>query len=325
MKKKTLSISIVFCFLLLSIIVGVTPYSAMGADKMLRIATASTGGGWYPAGGAIGSIITKYVPNCDGSAHPSAASLENIRLLGEKKTDLGMVMPDVAYFAATGTDRYKGKTPAKIKGLFSFFSVELLIIARADTNIKKIEDLKGHKVGFGPPGSGSETMSKKILAEYGITYKDLKPQFISATEQSQALKDKSLDAALYTIGTPASTFVDLCTLTKCRLLPIEQDMMKKILKKYPYYASTIIPANAYPQIDYDTPCLNWLSLLITYEDMDENLVYNIVKAVCKDHIDDFRQCHSMAKSLTTKKMFRGMSIEWHPGAAKFWKECGLLK
>jgi TRAP transporter TAXI family solute receptor len=325
MMKKTLSTSIAFCFLSLSIFVGMMPCNAAGADKMLRIATASTGGGWYPAGGAIGSIITKYVPNCEGSAHPSAASLENIRLLGEKNTDLGMVMPDVVYFAVTGTDRYKGKTPANIKGLFSFFSVELLMIARADTDIYKVEDLKGHRVGFGPPGSGSETMSKRILAEYGITYKDLKPQFISATEQSQALKDKSLDAAVYTIGTPASTFVDLCTLTKCRLLPIEKDMMKKILAKYPYYASTAIPANAYPQIDYDTPCLNWLSLLVTYEDMDKNLAYNIVKAVCQDHIDEFRQCHSMAKNLTTRKMFRGMSIAWHPGAAKFWKEFGLLK
>ena len=325
MRKKIISMVIVALFLMGSLFVGSLTSAAAAERRLLRIATASTGGSWYPAGGSIGSLITKYVPNTEASAHPAAASRENIRLLGEKKTDLAMVMPDVAYFAASGTDLYQGKPPAKIKGLFSFWGIDLLIIARAGTDIYKVEDLKGHKVGFGPPGSGSETMSKKILAEHGITYKELKAQFISATEQSQALKDKTLDAAMYTIGTPASTFVDLCTLTKCRLIPIKEDMMKKILKKYPYYSRSVIPAGAYPQIGYDTPALKWVGLVVTYEDMDTNLAYNIVKTVCKDHLDEFRQSHAKARKMTTEGMIKGMSIPWHPGAAKFWREIGLLK
>jgi TRAP transporter TAXI family solute receptor len=300
--------------------------SALAADKrLLSIATASTGGSWYPAGGAISSIVNKYVPNTEASAHPSAASRENIRLLQEKKTDLAMVMPDVAFYAQTATDIYKGKSPAKIRGLFSFWGIDLLIIARADTDIKTVADLKGHRVGFGPPGSGSANMSQKILAEYGLTYKDVKPQFISATEQSQALKDKSLDAAMYTIGTPAATFVDLCTLNKMRIIPIQNDMMAKILKSHPYYAPSVIPAGAYPQIDYDTPALKWLGLVVTYEDLDADLAYQIVKAVAKDHLDEFKQAHAKAKKLSTAQMAAGMSIPWHPGAARFWKEVGLFK
>jgi TRAP transporter TAXI family solute receptor len=325
MRKKIITTAIVFLFVTVIAVATSPNIASAGSKRLLSIATASTGGSWYPAGGAVGSLITKYIPNTEASAHPSAASRENIRLLQEKKTDLAMVMPDVAFFAQTGTDIYQGKTPANIKGLFSFWGIDLLIIARADTDIHKIEDLKGHKVGFGPPGSGSETMSKKILAEYGITYKDLKPQFISATEQSQALKDKSLDAALYTIGTPASTFVDLCTLTKCRIIPIKQDMMERIIKKYPYYSPSVIPANAYPQIKKDNPALKWIGIIVTYEDLDSDLAYKIVKTVCKDHLDEFKQCHAQAKKLTTEGMSKGMSIPWHPGAARFWKEVGILK
>lgn len=300
--------------------------SVSAADKvLLSVATASTGGSWYPAGGAIASIINKYVPDAEASAHPSAASRENIRLIEKKKTDLGMVMPDVAYFAQTGTDIYDGKEPANISGLFSFWGIDLLIITRADTDIHKIEDLKGKKVGFGPPGSGSETMSKKIIAEYNLTYDDMKAQFLSAPEQARALKDKTLDAAMYTIGTPASTFVDLCTLNKCRLIPIEKEMMDKILEKYPYYTASVIPANAYPKITTDTPALKWLGLVVVGDYMDEQLAYNIVKNVCKDHLPEFMQCHAQARKLTTEEMFKGMSIPWHPGAAKFWKEIGLLK
>ncbi len=325
MRKRIITTAIVFLFVTVIAVATSPNIASAGSKRLLSIATASTGGSWYPAGGAISSIINKHIPNTEASAHPSAASRENIRLLGEKKTDLAMVMPDVAYFARTGTDIYKGKPTAKIKGLFTFWGIDLLIIARADTNIYTVEDLKGHKVGFGPPGSGSETMSKKILAEYGITYKDLKPQFISATEQSQAMKDKALDAAMYTIGTPASTFVDLCTLTKCRIIPIKQDMMERIIKKYPYYSPSVIPANAYPQIKKDNPALKWIGIIVTYEDLDSDLAYKIVKTVCKDHLDEFKQCHAQAKKLTTEGMSKGMSIPWHPGAARFWKEVGLLK
>lgn len=324
--KRRMGLLLIACFSMIAWVgtTAVNPAFA-GEKRLLSIATASTGGSWYPAGGAISSLINKYIPNTEASAHPSAASRENIRLLDEKKTDLAMVMPSVAYFAQTATSLYKGKPPAKISGLFSFWGIDLLIIARADTDIYKIEDLKGKRVGFGPPGSGSANMSKKILEEYGLTYKDVKPQFISATEQSQALKDGTLDAAMYTIGTPASTFVDLCTLTKCRLLPIGKEMMAKILKKYPYYAASVIPANAYPQITTDTPALKWVGLVITYADFDPELAYQIVKTVCKDHLDEFKQCHAQAKKLTTMGMSKGMSIPWNPGAARFWKEIGAIK
>jgi TRAP transporter TAXI family solute receptor len=325
MRKKSTTIAIV-SLLVIGLVMTGSHNPAEGADKrLLSIATASTGGSWYPAGGAISSIVNKYIPNTEASAHPSAASRESIRLLEEKKTDLAMVMPDVAYYAQTATDIYQGKPAAKISGLFSFWGIDLLIIARADTDIHSVEDLKGHKVGFGPPGSGSANMSQKILAEYGLTYKDMKPQFISATEQSQALKDKTLDAAMYTIGTPAATFVDLCTLNKMRIIPIEKDMMEKILKRHPYYAASVIPAGAYPQIDTDSPALKWLGLVVTYDDLDSDLAYNIVKAVAKDHLDEFKQAHANARKLTTAEMASGMSIPWHPGAAKFWKEVGLLK
>ena len=325
MKKSFTNVMIVALFVMSLIFLNNNHQAFAGEKVLLSIATSGTGGSWYPAGGAIASLINKYVPDAEASAHPSAASRENIRLLEKKQTDLGMVMPDVAFFAQSGTSLYEGKKPADIAGLFSFWGIDLLIIARASTNIHTIEDLKGHRVAFGPPGSGSETMSKKILEEYGITYKDLKPQFLSAPEQARALKDKSLDAAMYTIGTPASSFVDLCTLNKCRLIPIEKEMMDKILKKHPYYSASVIPAKAYPQIDTDTPALKWVGLVITYKDMDEDLAYNIVKTVARDHIEEFKQCHDKAKILTMEAMVEGMSIPWHPGALKFWKETGLLK
>jgi len=109
--------------------------SAIAKDRtLLSIATASTGGSWYPAGGAVASIINKYIPDVEASAHPSAASRENIRLINQKTAQLAMTQPDVAYFALSGTDVYKDKDPADIAGLF-FVSMQLImkLINRFDT------------------------------------------------------------------------------------------------------------------------------------------------------------------------------------------------
>ena len=112
---KRLTTVVCLSLLVMGLVAAGSFNSALAADKqLLSIATASTGGSWYPAGGAISSIVNKYIPNTEASAHPSAASRENIRLLDEKKTDLAMVMPDVAYYAQTATDIYKGKPAAKI-------------------------------------------------------------------------------------------------------------------------------------------------------------------------------------------------------------------
>lgn len=297
----------------------------MGAEvKRLSIATASTGGTWFPIGGGIASVINKYVADVEATAHPSGASLENIRLLEEKNTDLAMVMPDIAYYAVSSVEMYKGKPPAKARGMFSTYPIDLLIITRAETDIHKVEDLKGHKVAFGPPGSGSEKMTKKVLAEYGITYDDLKPIFISAPEQARALKDKSIDAAAYTIGTPASAFIDFATLRRARIIPIEKDMIQQINRKYPYYYGGIIPANAYPGVGVDVPCLRWIGLVVCHEDLPTDLVYGITKAVFS-HIDEMHAIHKMARYMSLEHATEGMSIPLHPGAEKYFKEKGVVK
>ena len=296
---------------------------AMGAGvESLSIATASTGGTWFPIGGGIASIISKYVADVQATAHPSGASLENIRLLEEKNTDLAMVMPDIAHYAVSSLEMYKDKPQAKIRGMFSTYPIDLLIITRAETDIRKVEDLKGHTVAFGPPGSGSEKMTKKVLTEYGITYKDLKPVFISAPEQARALKDKSIDAAAYTIGTPASAFVDFATVRKARIIPVEKEMIQRINKKYPYYYGGIIPANAYPGVGVDVACLRWIGLVVCREDLPADLVYGITKAVFS-HIDEMHAIHKMAKYMSLGHATEGMSIPLHPGAHRYFREKGV--
>ncbi len=323
-KLATVVAMLLVVSLLVMGLLGCAPEAPVKA-AYLGISTASTGGTWYPAGGGMASIITKYVPNAEAIAHPSASSLETVRLLGEGKTHLGMAMPDIAYYAKNGLEMYKGK-PQKIEGLFSFWPIDQLLITREETGITKMEDLRGKKVAVGLPGSGTYVFNTKMLDFYGMSIEDdITPLRISATEASAALKDKSADAAMYVLGTPSATMIDLCTLTKCRIIQMTEDDVEKLSAKLVGYYSHIIPGGSYPQIDYDALTLAWYGLVLVVEGFDPDLAYNITKAICKDHLDEFKTCHAMAKGLTTEGMMTGMTVEWNPGSARFWKEEGLLK
>ncbi|MBW1971588.1 MAG: TAXI family TRAP transporter solute-binding subunit [Deltaproteobacteria bacterium] len=291
----------------------------------LSIATAGTAGTWYPLGGAIANLITKYVKNAEATAYPSGASIENIRTLRKGQCDIAFLMPDVAYWAYTGTKKFKKEKPFKeLRGLFSLYPIDEMIVVPEDSPIKSIYDIKGKRVGIGAPGSGIEVMNKLILAEYGITYKDISPKFLSIAESVQALKDGNIDVAMFAVGTPAPGLMDLVTVRKVRYIDIKDDMAKKINKKYPYYVPRTIPAGIYKGQDKPIHVLCWLGIIATTTRLNKDLVYNIVKTFW-DHKKEIDKIHVKYKSIKINTAAKGCSIPLHDGAKRFFKEKGVLK
>jgi len=299
--------------------------NALCKTTHLTIGTANIGGSWYPFGGGMSGVIMKYVPNVQASASASAASVENVRLVTEKVLDIGIVMPDVAYYGATGTGVFEGKKPAPIKGMFTIWGAPMQMFVRAESDIYKFEDMKGKKVGRGIPGSGSELMFSKLLKLHGMTYDDIEEQGLSTSEGVQALKDKVIDIFCHVPSFPSPACVELTTMVKCRMIPLTPEKAEEFVKLYPFYGIKVLPKGVYKGIETDTLAVNWVAPVICHEDLDEELIYNIVKTCAKDHLDELKKSHSLGKTLSPESMFSNMPIEWHPGAARFWKEEGFLK
>ncbi|MBW2557781.1 MAG: TAXI family TRAP transporter solute-binding subunit [Deltaproteobacteria bacterium] len=318
--KKISTVALV----LLVISLFVVP-NALCKTTHLTIGTSNIGGSWYPFGGGMSSIIMKYVPNVQASASASAASVENVRLIVEDVLDMGIVMPDVAYYGANGTGVFEGKKPAPIKGMFSMWGAPMQMFVRAESDIYKFEDMKGKKVGRGIPGSGSELMFAKLLKLHGMTYDDINEQGLSTSEGIQALKDKVIDIFCHVPTFPSAACVELTTMVKCRMIPLAPEKAEEFVKLYPFYGMKVLPKGVYKGIDVDTLAVDWMGILICHENIDEEIVYKIVKACAKDNLDELKKCHSLGKTLSTEGMFKGVPIEWHPGAARFWREEGLLK
>ncbi len=296
----------------------------LAADERLAIGTASTGGTWYPLGGGVANMINKYVKGYYAAAHPSGASIENIRAIVKKQDALSLSMPDTAFQAFNGQEAFADKPTKELRGLMSTYPIDIQFFTTAKGSIKTIKDLKGKKVAVGAPGSGTEAMARYVMKVYGLTYDDIDEQFLSATETAQALKDGNIDAGIVTLGTPAPALMDLATQRDILFLDIEPAVAEKINKDFPAYFPRTIPAGTYKGQDKPHHTLAWMGIFVVHQDMSEKLAHDILAALF-DHKDELDKIHAQFKNITLDNAVKGMPVPFHPGAQKFFKEKGLIK
>ncbi len=310
--------------LLCLLVVGIGLPAADGADERLAIGTASTGGTWYPLGGGVANMINRYVKGYYAAAHPSGASIENIRAIVKKQDALTLSMPDTAFQAYNGLEAFAGKPVKELRGLMATYPIDIQFFVPAKSAVMGIKDLKGKKIAVGAPGSGTEAMARYVLKVYGLTYDDIDEQFLSATETTEAIKDGNIDAGIVTLGTPAPTLMDLFTQRDTRFLDIEPEVADKINKEFPAYYPRTIPAGTYKGQDKPHHTLAWMGLFVVHQDMSEKLAFDILQAVFA-HKDELDKIHAQFKKISSENAVKGMSIPWHPGAEKFFKEAGVMK
>ncbi|PIV22345.1 MAG: hypothetical protein COZ69_15665 [Deltaproteobacteria bacterium CG_4_8_14_3_um_filter_45_9] len=139
---------IIITLILLAVMLGV----GQAAEKRLVIGTASTGGTWYPLGGGVATLVTKYIKEVSVTAIPSGASIENIRAINKGTQDLALVMPDVAYFAYNGLEMFKTERHEELRGLFATYPIDIQFYVEEKSSVKTIADIKGKnlRVSVGP-------------------------------------------------------------------------------------------------------------------------------------------------------------------------------
>lgn len=289
------------------------------AKKFINIATGGTAGTYYPLGGAIAEILNKSIPGVNASAQSTGASVANINMLADGSVDIAFVQNDIAFYAANGTEMFKDKKVAGLKGLAALYPETIQIVALEKTGIKDLAGLKGKRVAVGAAGSGTEANARQILEAYGITYKDINPQYLSFAEAANNLKDGNIDAAFLTAGFPTAAVQDVAAQHKIVLLPVAAEKADALIQKYPFYTKITIPANTYPNQDKEVATVAVMSMLAVTDKMDAEMAYNIVKAIYSNK-DRLAAAHAIGKMITKETAQKGMSIPLHPGAEKYFKE-----
>jgi uncharacterized protein len=292
-------------------------------QKRISIATGGMGGVYFPLGGAIAAVVTKYVPHVEASAEVTAASVDNCKLVAAKKSDLAIVMGDTVYDAYQGIEKFKEKLP--LRNLAVLYPNVMQIVVPQGKGIKKVADMRGRTVSTGAPGSGVEVMALRILEANGINPdKDLKRDRLGASESAGALKDGKIDGYFWCGGVPTASILDLAASPGIKISFIPNaDSIEKMTAKYgPVYYETTLAKGAYPRLEEDLPVAAVANLLIAHENMDEKLAYDILAAIF-DHKQELVAVHKQADSLELKAAVVGSPIPYHKGALKFFKDKGL--
>ena len=212
------------------------------AQKFINIATGGTSGTYFPLGGALADILNKNIPGTNASAQSTGASVANVNLLSQGKVEIAFIQNDIAYYAANGTEMFKGKQVAGLQGLATLYPETVQIVTLKKSGIKSVADFKGKRIAVGAAGSGTEANARQIMEAYGIKYDDIKVQYLSFGEAASALKDGNVDAAFVTAGHPTAAIQDIATQNDVVLVPVDADKADSLIKKYPFYTKLVIKA-----------------------------------------------------------------------------------
>ena len=292
------------------------------AKKDYILATGGTGGTYYPFGGAIANIWNTKVENMNVTAQATGASAENLRLINKGEAEYAIVQNDVMDYAYNGTDLFAGEKLANIMTIGTLYPEVVQIAVSKDSGIKSVADFKGKRISVGDAGSGVEFNAKQIREGYGLTFDDIKKSNLSFKESAEGIQNGTLDGCFVTAGVPNAALQELAFTAGLTLVPVDGEAAKKICEKYGYYTQTTIPGGTYKGTDDDTPALAIKATLAVNSKLDEQTVYEMTKALF-ENLNELATAHAKGKEVSAKAAVTGVSVPFHPGAKKYFKEIGL--
>ena len=298
--------------------------AAAPAFAQLSIATGGTGGVYYPLGGGMASVLSKYV-GIQSTAEVTGGSVANLQLIGTGKPYIALTMADALKDAYKGEDKFKGK-PVAVRTLMVLYPNRMQAVTIDGNGINRISDLKGKRVSTGSAGSATEVMAFRLLEAAGIDKdKDITRERLGAAESANALKDRKIDAFFFVAGIPTSAITDVANTPGIKIKMLDHaELVPAMNKKHgDLYVADSIPKDTYRGMDKDNAQASVMNLLVAPASMDDQTAYKVVKAVF-DHKDELVRVHKEAENFKLENQKAGASpIPWHPGALKYFAEKGI--
>lgn len=289
--------------------------------QQLTIGTASSGGAFYTIGTGLAEVITQNVGPLNVTAEITGGSTENIRLVGEGESDLGLSNADVVAYALEGAEPYN--KVYELKAICALHSSVLHIVTLENTGINSVADLKGRKVAVGPAGGGSINGIDFVLRAAGMSLDDIACSYLSYDDGITQLKDGQVDAALVMAGYPASSILSLGATDKVKLVGIDDELMEKVIELAPYFYKATVPASIY-STDTDTTVVGVKNLVYCTDGLSEETVYEITRSLV-ENMDTLVTYHNALSKLTAEDLAAVGSVPLHSGAEKYYREAGLIK
>jgi TRAP transporter TAXI family solute receptor len=300
---------------------------SVAEDKFITIGTGGQTGVYYVVGQSICRLVNRGTSehNLKCTAPSTGGSIANINAISAGDMDMGVAQSDWQYHAYNGTSQFEGNKVEKLRAVFSVHGEPFTVIARADAGISSFDDLKGKRVNVGNPGSGQLATMEVVLGAKGWTMGDFSlASELKPAEQAAALGDNKVDAIIYTVGHPNGSIQEATSTVEAKLVPVTGEAIDKLVADNAFYAKATIPGGMYPGTPDDVDTFGVKATFVTSADVDDDVVYQVVKAVF-DNFDRFKGLHPAFADLKEEDMISGgLSAPLHPGAVKYYKERGWM-
>ena len=326
---------LVICVFALTLSMALTAGPAFSAqpqvkrsDHFITVLTGPSSGIYFPIGGAFANFIGTL--GYKTSATATGATGENINALVTGQGEMAIAMADSVIQAVEAFGAYEGRPPAtSLRAMMGLWPNVCQIVTTANSGIKSFADLKGKRIGVGAPNSGVELNARMMFEAHGMSYKDCRIDYLNYGEAIDQMKNGRVDAAFVTSGLGNATIRELGVSHKVAFVPVEGEALQRLIKKYPFYIETTIPAAVYGA-EKDTTTAAVMNIMLVDVKLPDNVVYDLLENLYSPvGLAAIGAAHSAAKThIMPETALRGVvgtSVPLHDGAVKYYKDKGMLK
>jgi TRAP transporter TAXI family solute receptor len=297
------------------------------------LATATTGGTYYPIGVALATLAKVKLEPTDKismSAISSAGSGENVKLLREDQAQFAILQGLFGAWAANGSGMLEAEGPHPDLRSISMLwvNVEHFVVANDMVETGTMEDLKsfnGAPFSIGARNSGTEGSGRTILEGLGIdadTTFDV--AYMGYTPTAEALQNGTVKGANIPGGVPVSAVTQAFAATggDLTILNFTDEEIAEANSQFELWPPYEIPAGTYPGQDEAVQTIAQPNFLAVRDDVPEEDVYLITKTIY-ENLPFLQNIHAATKDMALDKAIGGLPMPLHPGALRFYEEQGI--
>lgn len=300
--------------------------NASGGKQFITIATASTGGTYYPIGVGLGNLWSQELGDegINASGQSSAGSVENIDLMKEGEADFSILQGLIASQAYKGEGSFEGNAYKDLRSVAMIWpNVEHFVLKDSEIETGSIADIEGQTFSVGPQASGTEQSTLVMMEGLGLTKENITPEYLGYDDTISAMRDGRLNGGSLPAGVPVAAITDMyASNVGASILEVTDEQYEKISAVSNAWYQYSIPAETYPNQTEEVKTIAQPNILAASIDLDEETVYQLTKTMF-ENLDFMYEVHNSAKAMTLETALDGLPTPLHAGAYKYFKEAGI--
>ena len=298
---------------------------AREAETIVTVGTGPLRGTYYPVARAICRTVNRELraQRIRCSAEPTFGSVYNVQMLAARELDFALVQSDVQHQALAGTGSFAGRPVAGLRAVFGIYEEGFAVIARPDSGIARIEDLRALRVATGLPGSGTRATWDLLAGQLGWQGAD-RVRNAESANIAEALCAGTIDAAVMVGFHPAPAVRTQLGACATRLVPVTGPAVERMLAQNPYLRRMTIEAGV-----YGTPSpietFGVASDFVAGPRTEPRVVAAVARVVAANLDELATQLPALARLGELGFPGPGLTAPLHPAAEAVYRELGRLR